>query len=144
MSRVSISLAAGVLGTFVLLSNEFEADRSVLDLVQVEISFCNSRLLHLRKAAPYFLRQLLRVSTLVQRRRSSVEEYIVEEGEGGVASEDDPDGQLEVELPLVPPVHLGPGLPGHRQLLHAGPLPVPQGKPPHTGNLPHPHIVQKQ
>ena len=68
----------------------------------------------------------------------------MKEGEGGVASKDDPDGQLEVELPLVPAVHLGPGLPRHRQLLQARPLPVLQGNPPYTGNLPNPHIEQTQ
>ena len=77
-------------------------------LVKSQICFCSARLLHLGEGAPDIVGQAhaaLRL-LLVERRRVASEEDVVEEGEGGVASERETNEKLKVELPLVPRMNL--------------------------------------
>ena len=77
-------------------------------LVKSQICFCSARLLHLGEVVLHLLRQAHAAPgvLLVERRGVASEEDVVEEGEGGVASERETDEQLKVELPLVPCVNL--------------------------------------
>ena len=64
--------------------------------------------MHLGEVVLHLLRQVHAAPglLLVERRRVASEEDVVEEGEGGVASERETNEKLKVELPLVPRVNL--------------------------------------
>ena len=78
-------------------------------LVKSQICFCSARLLHFGESAPDIVGQVhaaLGLLLLVERRGVAGEEDVVEEGEGGVASERETNEKLKVELPLVPRMNL--------------------------------------